>query len=103
MHTNVSMRLDARNTMVFQFSTFFSSKDSKLICKNVDLTKKQHFCWTFPGKVTMRPEVVKSEMVGFKTSQAFRSSLLRNSITIKVQVSWEGGGTPHQARSRMAK
>ena len=87
MYTYVSMRLDARNTMVFQFSTFLSSK---VICKNVDLTKKQHFCLTFPGKVKMRPKVVKSGMVGFRTSQAFRSPLLRNSITIRGQMNWRG-------------
>ena len=80
MHTYVSMRLDVMNTMVFRFSTFISSK---VICKNVDLTEKQHFCLTFPGKVKMRPKVVKSWMVGFKTSEAFRSLLLRNSITIR--------------------
>ena len=61
--------------MVFRFSTFLSSR---AICKNVDLTKKQHFCSTFPGKIKMRSKVVKSEIVGFRTSQAFRSPLLRN-------------------------
>ena len=79
------MHLGARNTMVFRFSTFLSSK---AIYKNVDLTKKQHFCLTFPGKVKMRSNVVKSGMVGFRTFQAFRSSLLRNSITIRRQMRW---------------
>ena len=91
MHTYVSIRLDVMNTMVFRFSTFFSSK---VICKNVDLIEKQHFCLTFPGKVKMTPKVVKLGMPGFKTSEAFRSLLFRNCITIRGQVSW-GGAPPH--------
>ena len=99
MHTYVSMHLDARNTMAFPFSTFLGSK---VICKNVDLTKQQHFCLTFPGKVKMRPNVVKSGMVGFRTSQTFRSPLLRNSIII-LGANELGGGGHNQVRSRMAK
>ena len=40
------------NVMVFRFSNLLSPK---VICEIVDLTKKQHFCLTFPGKVKMGP------------------------------------------------
>ena len=78
--------------MVFRFSTFISSK---VICKNADLTKKQHFCLTFPGKVKVISKVVKSGMVGLRTSRNFRSPWLRNSLSQLGANELVGMAPPH--------
>ena len=81
IHVSSSMSLDARNTMTLRFFPYiFTPKDLR---KNVDITRKQHFCLTAPRKIKMWPKVVKSGMDGLKTSQTFRSSLLWGSITIR--------------------
>ena len=59
----------------------------KLLAKSVGTTKSNFFCLICPGKVKMLPNVVKSGMVGFRTCQTFRLSLLRSFIAIRGRMS----------------
>ena len=61
---------------------------SKVICKNSILQKRNIFSLNCPENVKMRPRVVKSEIIGFRTFQTFCSLLLRGSIAIRGQMSW---------------
>ena len=92
------MRFDMGNMTV---STIFSLLllVKSFFCKTLILLKRDIFCFTCPGKVKMWPKEVKSGIFEFKTSQNFRSSLLRSSIAISGQM---GRGCPHpQLRSSM--
>ena len=71
------------------FSLFYLSQ-LKGYLQKVHLTKKQHNCLTFPGKVKMRPKVVKS---GWLDSKHPKLSVHPCCETLsQLRGKWAGGG-----------
>lgn len=89
--TYISTRHGTRNTMVLnKFHSFLSSKH---VCKTMItllsvLTKSNVFCLACPGWVKMWQKLVKSDMVGFRTSQGGGGLLLPVYHRRQVETGW---------------
>ena len=83
MYAYISMRLDVRNTMVLNF--FLTLSGQRNLQEKIDIIEKQLFLFDLPENDKMWPKVVKSSIVEFRTSQIFRSSLMRSSDASRGQ------------------
>ena len=81
-HAYSSMCFAARNLIVLSISIF---SVRKLFFKKLILLKAPCL-FDLPWNVKMLRNVVRSVMAGFRTSQTFRSSLLRSSTAIRGQM-----------------